>query len=43
MRKFPDLGAGSTELPVASEVEALPRHVQASELSEAHDDADSKE
>ncbi|MBP68006.1 MAG: DNA recombination protein RmuC [Acidimicrobiaceae bacterium] len=34
MRKFPDLGAGSTELTAASEVDALPRHIQATELTE---------
>ncbi|HIM66293.1 MAG TPA: DNA recombination protein RmuC, partial [Acidimicrobiia bacterium] len=33
MRKFPDLGAGSGDLVAANEVEALPRRVQAEELS----------
>ncbi len=35
MRRFPDLGAGSEELPAAGEVDLVPRRIQAEELPEA--------
>jgi len=37
LRKFPELGAGSGDLPPVDEVEVLPRQVQAPELEAPED------